>query len=124
MKISIIAISTLVLTLSACAPSESEKKSSSPAPVNADGTCSADLVSKYNAVVLEAQSLRNAIKYSYGNTEIKKKAQVLKNACQVLFPQYANIKCRATQDYVEKELKTDDLKPACEAADETLALLQ
>ncbi len=87
-----------------------------------DGNCSSDFIFSYNNIILEASTLKNYINWKRSDSEIFHQAQVLKNACEKVYPKHENVSCKAEVDHKEVMISSNDQKPKCEFAQKVLDL--
>lgn len=108
----------MMVLVSACAGEGGGKKSGQGnVSMDAQGNCSSDFISAYNAVVFESKVLKSDLDSGYKTeSEILHQVQVLKNACDVLFPAHDNVTCTAVVDYRETKVTSNELVKVCESA--------
>lgn len=120
--IKMIGMFTVLAMLSACAGGKGNSDSTGNAQVGvtSEGNCTPELVSAWNNVTTEIK----LVQFYVGLKDEEKTVhamQVLKNACEILYPKFENVTCKAKVDYLEKTIDSNGYKQGCDAVKKALA---
>lgn len=113
----------LMTMLSACAGGggSDSKDSAKAQSVDADGNCTQEFLTKYNAVVLEFSHLQVLLAGYPDEQRILQQMKATNAACKKVFPTYAGVTCKAEVQHEIQQISTDSFKEGCQMLKDGMA---